>query len=207
MLFQVIFYQTDIWSPLTFVLFLKPFYDCMSSIKLVDFLVYYCHLTNFLIVLSYSGMTLAVVAILGHFSKTLLLFFIPQVANFIYSLPQLFHQIPCPRHRLPKYNEDTDLREMSTVIFKSSDMKTLGKIALYIFKGLKLVTVRQFDKDGQDYIECNNLTIINLTLRIFGPLHERTLTIVLLLLQIVCSCLAFVIRYPLAKLFYGEVIA
>ena len=27
----------------------------------------------------FSGMTLAVVAILGHFSKTLLLFFIPQV--------------------------------------------------------------------------------------------------------------------------------
>lgn len=50
----------------------------------------------------FSGMTFAVVGILGHFSKTMLLFFIPQVANFIFSVPQLFHFIPCPRHRLPR---------------------------------------------------------------------------------------------------------
>ena len=50
----------------------------------------------------FAGMTFAVVGILGHFSKTMLLFFIPQVVNFVYSLPQLFRFIPCPRHRLPK---------------------------------------------------------------------------------------------------------
>ena len=50
----------------------------------------------------FAGMTFAVVGILGHFSKTMMLFFIPQVINFIYSTPQLFHFIPCPRHRLPK---------------------------------------------------------------------------------------------------------
>lgn len=50
-----------------------------------------------------SGMTFAVVGIIGHFSKTTLLFFIPQIINFLYSVPQLFHFIPCPRHRLPKY--------------------------------------------------------------------------------------------------------
>ena len=49
-----------------------------------------------------SGMLFAVVAILGHFSKTMLLFFIPQVFNFLLSCPQLFHIIPCPRHRMPK---------------------------------------------------------------------------------------------------------
>ncbi|VDP50681.1 unnamed protein product [Soboliphyme baturini] len=48
-------------------------------------------------------MTFAVVGILGHFSKTLLLFFIPQILNFLYSLPQLFRIVPCPRHRLPRY--------------------------------------------------------------------------------------------------------
>ena len=52
----------------------------------------------------FSGMTIAVVAILGHFSKTALLFFIPQIINFIFSLPQLFHLLPCPRHRLPRYH-------------------------------------------------------------------------------------------------------
>ena len=52
----------------------------------------------------FAGMTFAVVGILGHFSKTMLLFFIPQVINFIYSIPQLFKLIPCPRHRLPRYD-------------------------------------------------------------------------------------------------------
>lgn len=50
----------------------------------------------------FAGMTFAVVGILGHFSKTMLLFFIPQVFNFLFSCPQLFHLVPCPRHRLPK---------------------------------------------------------------------------------------------------------
>jgi UDP-N-acetylglucosamine--dolichyl-phosphate N-acetylglucosaminephosphotransferase len=47
-------------------------------------------------------MTFAVAGILGHFSKTLLLFFLPQIFNFLYSTPQLFKLIPCPRHRLPR---------------------------------------------------------------------------------------------------------
>ncbi len=51
----------------------------------------------------FAGMTFAVVGILGHFSKTLLLFFIPQILNFLYSTPQLFKFVPCPRHRLPVY--------------------------------------------------------------------------------------------------------
>jgi UDP-N-acetylglucosamine--dolichyl-phosphate N-acetylglucosaminephosphotransferase len=52
----------------------------------------------------FAGMTFAVVGILGHFSKTLLLFFIPQIVNFVYSLPQILHLfgLVCPRHRLPK---------------------------------------------------------------------------------------------------------
>lgn len=50
----------------------------------------------------FAGMTFAVVGILGHFSKTMLLFFIPQLFNFLYSCPQLFHFVDCPRHRLPK---------------------------------------------------------------------------------------------------------
>ncbi|VDP18948.1 unnamed protein product [Echinostoma caproni] len=50
----------------------------------------------------FAGMTLAVVGILGHFSKTLMLFFLPQIVNFVYSLPQLYALVPCPRHRLPR---------------------------------------------------------------------------------------------------------
>ena len=57
----------------------------------------------------FAGMTLAVAGILGHFSETLLLFCLPQVVNFLYSIPQLFKIVPCPRHRLPRFETQTGL--------------------------------------------------------------------------------------------------
>ena len=53
----------------------------------------------------YGGMTLAVAGILGHFSKSLFLLMIPQLLNFVYSLPQLFKLVPIPRHRLPRVDK------------------------------------------------------------------------------------------------------
>lgn len=63
----------------------------------------------------FAGMTFAVVGILGHFSKTMLLFFLPQIFNFLYSTPQLFHLIHCPRHRIPRYLHKNNF--MSIIIF------------------------------------------------------------------------------------------
>ena len=57
----------------------------------------------------FAGMTLGVVGTLGHFSETLLLFFLPQVLNFVYSTPQLFKLVHCPRHRLPVFDAKTGL--------------------------------------------------------------------------------------------------
>ncbi|KAK9181046.1 hypothetical protein WN944_024183 [Citrus x changshan-huyou] len=57
----------------------------------------------------FAGMTMAVVGILGHFSETLLIFFLPQVLNFLLSVPQLFGFVKCPRHRLPGFNPQTGL--------------------------------------------------------------------------------------------------
>ncbi|CAI0406783.1 unnamed protein product [Linum tenue] len=57
----------------------------------------------------FAGMTMAVVGILGHFSETLLIFFLPQVINFLLSLPQLAGIVHCPRHRLPRFDPDTGL--------------------------------------------------------------------------------------------------
>jgi len=59
----------------------------------------------------FAGMTFAVVAILGGFSKTMMLLFLPQLLNFIISIPQLLHIIPCPRHRLPRLNPKTEKLE------------------------------------------------------------------------------------------------
>lgn len=57
----------------------------------------------------FAGMTLGVVGTLGHFSETLLLFFLPQVLNFLYSTPQLFKIVHCPKHRLPIRDASTGL--------------------------------------------------------------------------------------------------
>jgi UDP-N-acetylglucosamine--dolichyl-phosphate N-acetylglucosaminephosphotransferase len=57
----------------------------------------------------FAGMSIAVAGILGHFSETLLIFLLPQLANFIYSIPQLFGIVHCPRHRLPTFNPQTGL--------------------------------------------------------------------------------------------------
>jgi UDP-N-acetylglucosamine--dolichyl-phosphate N-acetylglucosaminephosphotransferase len=57
----------------------------------------------------FAGMTLGVAGILGHFSETLVIFFLPQIANFLYSSPQLFKLVHCPRHRLPVLDTHTGL--------------------------------------------------------------------------------------------------
>eukprot|EP01116_Phalansterium_solitarium_P011430 TRINITY_DN27100_c0_g1_i1.p1 TRINITY_DN27100_c0_g1~~TRINITY_DN27100_c0_g1_i1.p1 ORF type:complete len:395 (+),score=143.72 TRINITY_DN27100_c0_g1_i1:128-1312(+) len=59
----------------------------------------------------FAGMTFAVTAMLGHSSKTMMLFFAPQLLNFALSLPQLIGIVPCPRHRLPRLNKTTGLLE------------------------------------------------------------------------------------------------
>ena len=155
----------------------------------------------------FSGMTLAVVAILGHFSKTVILFFIPQTVNFLYSSPQLFRLVPCPRHRLPRYDPDGDVVGMSFAEFKRRDLRMPGRLALAALHSVGLLRTRTFSRDGEEWVECNNLTLINLVLKLCGPMHERTLTVLLLVIQVACSVVAFAIRYPLAFLFYGEIIA
>jgi UDP-N-acetylglucosamine--dolichyl-phosphate N-acetylglucosaminephosphotransferase len=56
--------------------------------------------------------------------------------------------------------------------------------------------------EEEDSIEINNFTLMNLLLLRFGPLHERTLAILVMIVQILASCLAFIIRYRLVHFFY-----
>lgn len=146
-----------------------------------------------------SGMTFAVVGIIGHFSKTTLLFFIPQIINFLYSVLQLFHFVPCPRHRLPKYNKETDKLEPSITVFYKSEINAIGRLLMWILKTFKLI---KWQEDKKGFVTCNNLTLINFILINTGPLKESTLTTILLIIQVISSVLAFIIRYPLASIFY-----
>lgn len=86
-----------------------------------------------------------------------------------------------------------------------------------LFSIFKIVHIQE---KSVGIIKCNNLTLINLCLLKMGPTNEKTLTVTLLIVQVsfdydnaihifnifffqfVCSLFAFVIRYPLASLFY-----
>lgn len=125
----------------------------------------------------FAGMTFAVIGIHGHFSKTLLLLFMPQIINFLYSIPQLFKFVPCPRHRLPRIDPATKLMYYSAFPCEKSEYRYL--------------------KVHPDATECPNMTLICAVLRITGPVHEKTLSIILLSIQTACSGLAFYISYVL----------
>ncbi|CAH1262603.1 DPAGT1 [Branchiostoma lanceolatum] len=150
----------------------------------------------------FAGMTFAVVGILSHFSKTMLLFFIPQILNFLYSCPQLFRLVPCPRHRLPRFDAKTGRLGMSYSRFKTSELNSIGALILQVCCIFHIADVRSGVGEDKQYTECNNLTLINFVLKVLGPTHERTLTIYLLTIQVLGSMAAFFIRYQLAKIFY-----
>lgn len=146
-------------------------------------------------------MAFAVVGILGHFSKTLLLFFVPQIFNFVYSTPQLFGIVPCPRHRLPRLNEKTGHLEPSWAVIPHEKRTKLQQLMLRVLATLHLVWVRYDSATGQ--IEAvTNLTILNLILVTAGSMREDRLTMSLMGLQAAGSMLAFTVRYGISGLFY-----
>ncbi|KAI9010622.1 glycosyl transferase family 4-domain-containing protein [Hyaloraphidium curvatum] len=154
----------------------------------------------------FAGMTFAVVGILSHISKTILLFHIPQIFNFLYSCPQVFGFVHCPRHRMPKLNPKTGLLEPSYACLDGSEegtkkIKGLGRLFLNILRILGLADIRKDPKTG-DWTHVNNLTLINLVLVKLGPLSEERTTIAVMVLQAVGTCIAAFIRYGLVSLVY-----
>ncbi|QIX00712.1 hypothetical protein AMS68_006229 [Peltaster fructicola] len=135
----------------------------------------------------FAGMVFAVVGILGHFSKTLLLLFVPQVFNFLYSTPQLFGLVPCPRHRLPRFNTRTGLLEPSIAVV--TEDKPLKPIVGEVLKLLHVVKLIRVETNAVGTVtSTTNLTLINLWLVWRGPLREDRLSGELLLLQAaICS--------------------
>ncbi|KAF8527515.1 N-acetylglucosaminephosphotransferase [Hysterangium stoloniferum] len=148
----------------------------------------------------FSGMAFAVVGIQGHFSKTLLLFFIPQIFNFILSCPQLFGLVPCPRHRLPRLNASTSCLMPSFTDFPHPP-SGLTTLILKIFSLLRLTRLITHPKTGV-ILSATNLTILNVILINVGDLSERTLVIIMMGIQTGCSLAAFGVRYGLAGLVY-----
>lgn len=148
----------------------------------------------------FTGMALAVVAIQAHYSKTLLLFFIPQIFNFLISCPQLFGFVPCPRHRVPTYDEKTDKLSPSVVPFPvTPPLRTRAMLRLLAALGLTRLTV---DPSTGTITSATNLTLPTLVLVHLGPMREPTLTKCIMALQVAGSVVALTVRYGLASLLY-----
>ncbi|KAF9267536.1 N-acetylglucosaminephosphotransferase [Marasmius fiardii PR-910] len=148
----------------------------------------------------FAGMAFAVVGIQAHYSKTLLLFFLPQVFNFVFSCPQLFGLVPCPRHRIPRFDRDTNLLHPSMAKFVTPP-SALATLVIRIFSALGLVKTTTDPKTGT-IIEVTNLTILNFFVVRLGPMTEKRLVQVLMCSQFTGSLLAFVVRYGLASIVY-----
>lgn len=122
----------------------------------------------------FAGQALACAGVLGHFSKTLLLFFLPQVFNFLLSCPQLFGFVPCPRHRVPRVHAETLALYPSMAVFPlTKPASKLGSLMLLILEKLHLVVLwREVELisggTGGRIVATTNLTILNALLVISG---------------------------------------
>ena len=146
----------------------------------------------------FAGMVFAIVGILGHFSKTLLLLLIPQIFNFIYSAPQLFKLIPCPRHRLPRFNARTGLLEPSVTQWQQPPSRVVACLLKLLANFPLLPLLKVVENDKGEIIESTNFTILNLWLVWFGPKREDRLAIELLAMQALCGILGLFVRHKLA---------
>ena len=151
----------------------------------------------------FAGMVFVVVSILGHFSKTLVLLLIPQIFNFVYSVPQLFGLVPCPRHRLPRFNARTGLLEPSVTPW-AVDRQPKRPIAwgLKVLDRLRLLRVT-LDEQGR-FVETTNFTILNLWLVWRGPLKEDRLAVELTGMQVVVGLFGLFVRHGLARVVFKE---
>ncbi|KAL2016041.1 hypothetical protein VTK56DRAFT_4331 [Thermocarpiscus australiensis] len=151
----------------------------------------------------FAGMVFVVVSILGHFSKTLVLLLVPQLFNFVYSTPQLFGLVPCPRHRLPRFNARTGLLEPSVTPW-TPERQPRPPVAwgLRLLGKLRLLKVT-LDEEGR-FVETSNFTVLNLWLVWRGPLREDRLALEITAMQAIVGLFGLFVRHRLALLVFKE---
>jgi len=152
----------------------------------------------------FAGMTFAVVCIVGHFSKMMVLLLVPQILNFLYSVPQLFHWIPIPRHRMPAYDAKRGWVKNSYTEFKPEELKAPGRAVYWFLRTCRLAHVQHPTADG--VVQMSNLTLINFMLYVLGPCREDVLCLRLLAFQAMCSAACFATRFGLASYVYDTVL-
>lgn len=63
-------------------------------------------------------------------------------------------------------------------------LNVISSFILQVAETLWLLDVRRGQEGDDEFIECNNMTLINLVLKVLGPTHERNLTAIMLLIQV-----------------------
>jgi len=86
---------------------------------------------------TFSGVFFASLAFLGGHNRIVLPLFLPQLVNFMLSLPQLLNITQCPRHRIPTVVEGIN----KEILMKSSKNGTLINLVLEICGPLKESTL------------------------------------------------------------------
>ena len=85
---------------------------------------------------------------------------------------------------------------MSYTRFKATELKPLGKLFLFLFKTLHMVDLREVVGEDGGYVEVNNFTLNNFILKLLGPVHEGTLVIILLSIQVCATVIdIFLVTY------------
>lgn len=89
-----------------------------------------------------------------------------------------------PKHSLSRMWQYKLLNEMIFLCSAIVSFNIKKMLPSQVAELLKLLEVRRGQEDDDEFIECNNMTIINLVLKFLGPTHERNLTTIMLLIQV-----------------------
>ena len=73
---------------------------------------------------------------------------------------------------------------MSKAVFKKTELSFLGRLVITIAGKLGLLHVKDNLGEDKERIEINNMTLINLVIKFIGPVHESTLTVILMVVQV-----------------------
>ena len=152
-----------------------------------------------------AGSLFAAVSIVGHFSKMMVLLLLPQIINALFSVPQVLRWIPIPRHRMPGFDQHTGLVKASyTDAFCEKDLKILGRATMWVLRTFRLADIQVVSRDAGT-VRVTNLTLNCLCLYWFGDCREDILCVKLMLLQALCTMLAFAVRFGLTRYFFDVV--
>lgn len=102
---------------------------------------------------------------------------------------------------MPKLVKGTDVVEFTKFKFTNENKEKLGRGMVWLLELLYLAKIKRDDKG--DWIDCNNLTLINVILMWFGPMREERLVYAIASIQIFGALVGFFIRYSLVHFVYN----